>query len=212
MIKVLVVDDHDLVRMGISRMLADVKDIKVVGEASSGEQAIKLVKELKPHVVLMDIQMPGISGLEATRKLLQSSPQVRVLAVTACDGEPMPSLLMRAGAAGYVTKGIPLPEMVAAIRQVVNGEAYLSDHIAKEIAIKSLKHVDSPFQSLSERELEVAIMIVNGCNNSKISDTMFVSPKTVSTYRARIYEKLNIENDVQLVKLALRYGLVQNDK
>jgi two-component system invasion response regulator UvrY len=212
LIKVLVVDDHDLVRMGITRMLADVRDITVVGEAGTGEDALRLVRELKPDVVLMDIQMPGIGGLEATRKLLSSYPQVRILAVTVCDEEPLPSLLMKAGAAGYMTKGTPLPDMVAAIRSVAAGQAYLSPDVAQEIAINSLQSTGSPFKVLSERELQVAIMIVNCQSSQEIADSLYVSPKTISTYRNRIYEKLRIDSDVKLTLMAIRHGLLQNDK
>ncbi|MDO8329190.1 MAG: response regulator [Fluviicoccus sp.] len=212
MIKVLVVDDHDLVRMGISRMLADVRDISVVGEACSGEDALRMVRELKPHVVLMDIQMPGIGGLEATRKLLQAHPDVHILAVTACNEEPLPSMLMKAGASGYVTKGTPLPDMLAAIRSVSVGQPYLSSDVAQEIAINSLQKTETPFDVLSEREAQVALMIVNCQNNQEIADRLNVSPKTISTYRARIYEKLRIDSDVKLTLMALRHGLLQNDK
>jgi two-component system invasion response regulator UvrY len=212
LIKVLVVDDHDLVRMGISRMLADVRDIRVVGEACSGEDALRLVRELKPQVVLMDIQMPGIGGLEATRKLLQAHPEVHILAVTACNEEPLPSMLMKAGASGYVTKGTPLPDMLAAIRSVSVGQPYLSSDVAQEIAINSLQKTETPFDVLSEREVQVALMIVNCQNNQEIADRLNVSPKTISTYRARIYEKLRIDSDVKLTLMALRHGLLQNDK
>jgi len=207
LIKVLVVDDHDLVRMGISRMLADVRDISVVGEAGSGEDALRLVRELKPHVILMDIQMPGIGGLEATRKLLQNFPDVRILAVTVCDEEPLPTLCMKAGALGYITKGTPLPKMVEAIRSVSAGQPYLSPDVAQQMAIHSLQKTESPFDNLSERELQVAMMIVNCQGNQEIADHLFVSPKTISTYRARIYEKLRIDNDVKLTLMALRHGL-----
>lgn len=193
-------------------MLADVRDISVVGEACSGEDALRLVRELKPHVVLMDIQMPGIGGLEATRKLLQAHPDVHILAVTACNEEPLPSMLMKAGASGYVTKGTPLPDMLAAIRSVSVGQPYLSSDVAQEIAINSLQKTETPFDVLSEREVQVALMIVNCQNNQEIADRLNVSPKTISTYRARIYEKLRIDSDVKLTLMALRHGLLQNDK
>lgn len=193
-------------------MLADVRDISVVGEACSGEDALRLVRELKPHVVLMDIQMPGIGGLEATRKLLQAHPEVHILAVTACNEEPLPSMLMKAGASGYVTKGTPLPDMLAAIRSVSVGQPYLSSDVAQEIAINSLQKTETPFDVLSEREVQVALMIVNCQNNQEIADRLNVSPKTISTYRARIYEKLRIDSDVKLTLMALRHGLLQNDK
>ena len=120
MIKVLVVDDHDLVRTGISRMLADIDGLQVIGQASSGEEALKKVRELKPDVVLMDVKMPGIGGLEATRKLMRSHPDLKVVAVTVCEEDPFPTRLLQAGAAGYLTKGAGLEEMVQAIRMVLS--------------------------------------------------------------------------------------------
>jgi Response regulator containing a CheY-like receiver domain and an HTH DNA-binding domain len=123
LIRVLVVDDHDLVRTGITRMLADIDGLQVVGEADSGESALKLARELKPDVVLMDVKMPGIGGLEATRKLLRSHPDIKVVAVTVCEEDPFPTRLMQAGAAGYLTKGAGLDEMVQAIRLALPANA-----------------------------------------------------------------------------------------
>ena len=137
MIKVLVVDDHDLVRMGITRMLGDVPGLSIVGEADSGESAITQARALKPDVVLMDVRMPGIGGLEATRKLLQHDRSIRVIAVTACDEEPFPTRLMQAGAAGYVTKGAALEEMVSAIRKVAIGQRHISPDIAQLLPVRA---------------------------------------------------------------------------
>lgn len=215
MIKVLLVDDHDLVRMGMKRMLADVADVQVVGDASTGEDAIKLVKSLKPHVVLMDVQMPGIGGIEATRKLAQSFPRLAILVVTVCEEEPFPSRILKAGAMGYITKGTGLQEMVDAIRKVASGQRYLSADVAALLAdnwLEKDKKEQSPFDELSEREMQVALMIVNCKNSQEIADTLFVSPKTISTYRYRIYEKLKVDNDVKLTHLAMRFGYVQGDK
>ena len=122
MIKVLVVDDHDLVRTGIVRMLADVAGIQVVGQADSGENALMLARELEPDVVLMDVRMPGIGGLEATRKLLRSRPDLKVVVVTACEEDPFPTRLLQAGAAGYLTKGADIEEMITAIKQAFAGQ------------------------------------------------------------------------------------------
>lgn len=212
MIKVLVVDDHDLVRMGITRMLADIPGLKVVGEAASGEDALRLARELSPQVVLMDVKMPGIGGLEATRKLLRQDPDIRVIAVTVCDEEPFPSRLLKAGAAGYLTKGAALDEMVRAIRIVASGQRYISPEIAQQLAIKNLdKEKISPFDVLSERELQITMMIV-GCQKvQEISDRLFLSPKTVNSYRYRIFEKLAIDSDVELTLLAVRHGLLSSD-
>ncbi|WP_153786058.1 UvrY/SirA/GacA family response regulator transcription factor [Pseudomonas sp. EMN2] len=208
MIRGLVVDDHDLVRTGITRMLADIDGLQVVGEADSGESALKLARELKPDVVLMDVKMPGIGGLEATRKLLRSQPDTKVVAVTVCEEDPFPTRLMQAGAAGYLTKGAGLDEMVQAIRLAFAGQRYISPQIAQQLALKSFQPQGSPFDTLSEREIQIALMIV-GCQKVQIiSDKLCLSPKTVNTYRYRIFEKLSVTSDVELTLLAVRHGMV----
>ncbi|WP_407361887.1 response regulator transcription factor GacA [Pseudomonas luteola] len=210
MIKVLVVDDHDLVRAGIIRMLADVDGIQVIGQADSGENGLKLVRELKPDVVLMDVKMPGIGGLEATRKLLRSHPEVKVIAVTACEEDPFPTRLLQAGASGYLTKGADIQEMITAIRHAFGGQRYISAQIAQQLALKSFQPQNngSPFDLLSEREIQIALMIANCHKVQVISDKLCLSPKTVNTYRYRIYEKLSITSDVELALLAVRHGMV----
>ncbi|MBO0493847.1 MULTISPECIES: UvrY/SirA/GacA family response regulator transcription factor [unclassified Pseudomonas] len=209
MIRVLVVDDHDLVRTGITRMLADIDGLQVVGQAESGEESLIKARELKPDVVLMDVKMPGIGGLGATTKLLRSHPDIKVVVVTVCEEDPFPTRLLQAGAAGYLTKGAGLAEMVQAIRLVFAGQRYISPQIAQQLAIKSFQPVsDSPFDALSEREIQIALMIV-GCQKVQtISDKLCLSPKTVNTYRYRIFEKLTISSDVELTLLAVRHGMV----
>lgn len=206
------VDDHDLVRMGITRMLADISGLKVVGEAASGEESLRLCRELEPDVVLMDVKMPGIGGLEATRKLVRQHPDIRILAVTVCDEEPFPSRLLKAGAAGYLTKGAALEEMVRAVRAVASGQRYISPEVAQRLALSALEEEkSSPFEALSEREMQITMMIV-GCQKvQEISDRLFLSPKTVNSYRYRIFEKLGIESDVELTLLAVRHGLLNAD-
>nr|WP_306278085.1 UvrY/SirA/GacA family response regulator transcription factor [Pseudomonas aeruginosa] len=206
----MVVDDHDLVRTGITRMLADIEGLQVVGQADCGEDCLKLARELKPDVVLMDVKMPGIGGLEATRKLLRSQPDIKVVVVTVCEEDPFPTRLMQAGAAGYMTKGAGLEEMVQAIRQVFAGQRYISPQIAQQLALKSFQpqQHDSPFDSLSEREIQIALMIANCHKGQSISDKLCLSPKTVNTYRYRIFEKLSITSDVELALLAVRHGMV----
>lgn len=210
MIRVLVVDDHDLVRTGISRMLADISGLQVIGQADSGEDAIRKARELKPDVVLMDVKMPGIGGLEATRKLLRSYPDLKVIAVTICEEDPFPTRLLQAGAAGYLTKGAALEEMVQAIRMVFGGQRYISPQIAQQLALKSFQPQlsESPFDLLSEREIQIALMIANCQKVQNISDKLCLSPKTVNTYRYRIFEKLSITSDVELALLAVRHGMV----
>jgi two-component system invasion response regulator UvrY len=210
LIKVLVVDDHDLVRTGITRMLSDIAGLQVVGQANSGEESLLKARELKPDVVLMDIKMPGIGGLEATRKLLRSHPDIKVVAVTACEDDPFPTRLLQAGAAGYLTKGTGLDEMIRAIRMVFAGQRYISPQIAQQLALKSFQpnNSDTPFDLLSEREIQIALMIANCQKVQSISDKLCLSPKTVNTYRYRIFEKLDITSDVELALLAVRHGMV----
>ncbi|MBB3168460.1 response regulator [Simiduia aestuariiviva] len=211
MIKILVVDDHDLVRTGIVRMLSDVEGIEVIGEADSGETAITRTKELSPHVILMDVKMPGMGGLEATKKLLHWHPEVRIVAVTACDDDLYPQRLLQAGASGYITKGADLKEMIEAVHTVVRGDIYMSNNIARQLAMKNFggrKGEQSPFELLSERELQTALMIANGQKPTDIAATFNVSPKTVNTYRYRIFEKLNIGSDVELTLMAVKHHVL----
>lgn len=210
MIRVLVVDDHDLVRTGITRMLADIDGLLVVGEASTGEEALLKVREVRPDVVLMDVKMPGIGGLEATRKLMRSQPDIKVVAVTVCEEDPFPTRLLQAGAAGYLTKGAALEQMVQAIRLVFAGQRYIDPQIAQQLALKSFQpqNSGSPFDLLSEREIQIALMIANCHKVQNISDKLCLSPKTVNTYRYRIFEKLSITSDVELALLAVRHGMV----
>lgn len=210
MIKVFVVDDHDLVRTGITRMLSDVSGLVVVGEAASGEEALRDVRDANPDVVLMDAKMPGIGGLEATRKLLRQNADVKVIAVTVCGDEPFPSRFLQAGASGYLTKGAAIDEMVKAIRLVHSGQRYISPEVAQALALKPFTNDGerSPFDQLSERELQIAMMVVNCQKVQEISDKLFLSPKTVNSYRYRVFDKLGITSDVELTLLAIRHGMV----
>jgi len=182
----------------------------VVGEAASGEEALLRVRELRPDLVLMDVKMPGIGGLEATRKILRSHSDIKVIAVTACDEEPFPSRLLQAGAAGYLTKGAGLEEMIKAIRQVFAGQRYISADIAQQLALKPFQPQGdvSPFDLLSEREMQIALMIAECQKVQSISDKLCLSPKTVNTYRYRIFEKLEITSDVELAMMAVRHRMV----
>lgn len=210
MISVLVVDDHDLVRMGITRMLADSPDIEVIGEADNGEDAIRLAKSLSPDVVLLDVNMPTIGGLEVTKRLIQNDKTAKILAVSSLSAQPYPSMLIKAGVSGYITKGTPLDEMIKAIKKVHQGGRYFSAEVAEQLADVLLsENAESPFDLLSEREKQVAIMVVNCQSPQQIADSLFVSVKTVNTYRYRIYEKLNVDSDVKLTHLAMRHGLIQ---
>lgn len=210
MIKVLIVDDHALVRMGIRRLLDDIPDMDVVAEAENGEQALMLVKQQKPEVVLLDMKMPGIDGFEVTRRLKKSSPQTKVIALTAVAEQPLPSRILQLGAMGYLTKESSAEEMVTAIRKAVRGEKYLSAEIAQKMAISSLDTFkESPFEQLSEREMQVMLMLTRGMDVQDIAERLFLSSKTVCGYRYRVYEKLGIKNDVELTYLAMKYRMVE---
>ncbi|VAW81057.1 BarA-associated response regulator UvrY (= GacA = SirA) [hydrothermal vent metagenome] len=210
MIKVLLVDDHELVRTGIRRLLDDTSGIKVVGEADSGEEAFLQVRKLKPDVVLMDVNMPGIGGLEATRKLMQLDPSLKVIIVTIHTEEPFPTRLLEAGASGYLTKDCGINEIVNAIRSVIEGERYIGAEIAQQMALTMMPGAaNSPFQILSQREMQVMMMVTQGQNVQQISDKLCLSPKTISTYRHRLFEKLNVDNDVELTRLAIRHGILE---
>ncbi len=212
MINVLVVDDHDLVRSGVVRLLSDISGIAVIGEASNGEEAVKIAREKQPHVVLMDIRMPGIGGLEATRKIVYRNPEIKVIALTIYESEPFPTKLLQAGASGYLTKGALIDEMVLAIRTVHAGNRYLGPEIAQQMALKSVEENElSPFEQLSERELQVMIMITAGQSVQSIAEKLCVTPKTINSYRYRIFEKLNVQSDVELTLLAMRHGILETE-
>jgi len=211
MIKVMLVDDHDLVRTGIKRLLEDHPNINIVGEATSGEQALELITENDPDVVLMDINMPGIGGLEATRKLLQRKPKLKIIVVTMHEDDMFAQRLLKAGAMGYLTKGAKVDEILLAVEAVMANQRYLCPSIAQQIALSQMAEEESsPFDSLSERELQVLLMMMDGQSISAISEKLCLSPKTVSTYRTRLYAKLGVQNDIELARLALQYGVVES--
>lgn len=210
-IKVLIVDDHALMRIGIRRILEDQSDIEVVGDAESGEKALQLVKSHKPDIVLLDMKMPGIDGWEVTRRLKKSHPKVKVIAVTSLSTDSTPARVLHLGARGYITKECGADEMSIAIHKVAEGEKYLSTEIAQRMAINSLEETkDSPFDKLSDRETQVMLMITNGMNVPAIADRLFLSTKTVNGHRYRIFEKLGIQNDVELTHLAIKYRIIED--
>ncbi|MFL0798584.1 MAG: response regulator [Cellvibrionaceae bacterium] len=210
MIRILVVDDHDLVRTGLSTMLQDVEDFEVVAQGADGEEGIKLARELEPDVVLMDVKMPGMGGLEATSKILHYLPDISVIGVSACDEAVFAKQLMEGGAKGYVTKGAAIDEVIEAVRSVKTGKPYMSSKIAQELALLQVsKGADSsPFAKLSQREMQTAMMIANGKRAQEIADTFNVSSKTVNSYRYRIFDKLKINSDVELTLMMVKHNIL----
>ena len=211
MISVLLVDDHVLVREGLKSLLQNVKGIKVIGDAKSGEEAVDISKQKSPDVVIMDVRMPGIGGLEATKKILRSNPETKIIALTVMDEEPIPSIFLQAGASGYLTKGSDLEEMLRAIKSVYAGKRYLTSEVAQQLALKHVSDDNSsPFDNLSEREVQIMLMITSGQKVQEISDKLFLSPKTINSYRYRLFSKLTVKSDVELTRLAMRHGIIDN--
>lgn len=212
MIKVMLVDDHELVRTGIRRLLDEAAGVTVVAEAASGEEAIALARKRRPDVVLMDVSMPGIGGLEATRQLCQLLPKLKIIVLTMHDDDPFPTRLLDAGASGYLTKGCTLEEIVTALIEVVEGGRYLSSTVAKTLALSRIPgSAKSPFEALSHREMQVMLMLMDGHKVTHISEALCLSPKTVSTYRHRLFDKLGVDNDVELARMAMRHGVLQRN-
>ncbi len=211
MIKILLVDDHELFRTGLRSILQGLPDVEVVGEAGTGEEAVNWVRRSPPDIVMMDVNMPGIGGIEATRKIGRVNGAVRVVAVTVLSDDPFPAQLLDAGAWGYISKGCPASELFDAIRAVSRGEHYISSDVARKLTLaKFTGQGQAPgLSKLSARELQVMMMITQGQGNQDIADALFLSPKTVSTYRHRLYEKLDVANDVELTHYAMRHGLLE---
>jgi two-component system invasion response regulator UvrY len=211
LIKVLIVDDHALVRMGIRRLLQDLSDVTVIGEAETGEQALIMIKKSPPDVLLLDMKMPGMDGFELTRRLTKTHPHIKVIAVTSVNNSPLPSRLLQLGAMGYLTKGSGAEEMAIAIRKVAMGGKYLSGEIAQKLAFDSLSPTDDVLHDkLTEREMQVMLMIVDGMDVQDIADKLFLSAKTVNGYRYKMFEKLSLKNDVELTMYAIKHHLVDD--
>ena len=212
LINILLVDDHELVRTGISRIIDDVRGMKVIGEAESGEDAVKWCRNNHPDVVLMDINMPGIGGLDAMHRILRINEDIKIIMLTMHTENPFPSKVMQAGAAGYLSKAAAPDEVLAAIRAVNSGQRYLAPEIAQQMALSQISPVsDDPFSVLSERELQIMMMITKGQRVVDISEQLSLSPKTINSYRYRLFDKLGVNGDVELTHLAIRYGMLDAD-
>ncbi len=210
MINVLLTDDHELVRTGIRRLLEDSKQVEIVGEADCGEDSLQLAQSLKPDVILMDVNMPGIGGVEACRRILQRNPKQKIIVLTVHNEQIFPKRLLEIGAKGYLTKECGVDEMIKAIKQVNSGGSYIASSIAQQLALSLLPGNDvNPIDRLSRREFQVMLMISQGLANVEISDKLCLSPKTISTYRLRVLEKLDAHNEVDLIKIAVEQGMVE---
>ncbi|WP_206860756.1 response regulator [Lysobacter changpingensis] len=207
-IRVFIIDDHALVRTGLNLILSGENDIEVVGDAESGEEALPLIRKLKPDVVLCDLHLPGLSGLEVTERIVKGEQGSRVIIVSVLQDGPMPKRLLEAGASGYVGKGGDAAELLRAIREVARGKRYLASGIAQNLALAGIDGGASPFDSLSPREMEIALMLIQGLRQDAIAKRLSLSAKTVNTHKARLFEKLDIADSIALARLASRYGIM----
>ena len=206
-IRVFVVDDHALVRAGMRMILAGETDIEVVGEADCGEDALPQIRKLKPDVVLCDLHLPGVSGLEVTERILKGDHGTRVIVVSVLEDGPMPKRLLEIGASGYVGKGGDASELLRAVREVARGKRYLANSVAQNLALYGIGGEGSPFDALSSRELEVAMLLTQGLRQEEIAKRLSLSAKTVNTHKTRLFEKLGIRDSIALARLAGQYGV-----
>lgn len=209
MIRILVADDHHLVRTSIARVLANEPDMEIVAEADSGEAALSACRTRNPDIAMIDIRMPGIGGLETILKLLRSHPDIRIIVLTGQVEENTAQRLIDAGVPGFISKGTELDLMIAAVRKVAEGERFISPDIAQRVVLARSEGHRNPFDQLSHRELQIATMIIHCHKVSWISEQLCLSPKTVNTYRYRIFDKLQVQSDVELTHLGLRHGMVE---
>lgn len=209
MINVMLVDDHAVVRMGFKMLLESASDIKVVAEAESGEQGIKYYVEHKPDVVVMDITMPGIGGLEAIERIMAKDSNARILVLSAHEDSVHPKRVLNAGAMGYLTKRSAAEELIKAIRTVFGRKKYLEASIAQQMAIEQLNGDQNPVDVLSPREFEVFIALAKGKTTNDIADTLCLSPRTVGMHLYNIKQKLSASTSADLSLMAMRCGLIE---
>ncbi|SRR6266487_1298929 len=210
-LRILIADDHPLVRSGMRALLQTTEDLEVVGEAASGEQVVTLATTLQPDVIVMDLRMPGIGGIEATRRILQTNPHSRILVVTLIEEDDSLFAALRAGARGYVLKEASEVEVLRAIRAVGEGEAIFSASMAQRLveffAVPRQAVSSLPFPDLTEREREILILIAQGRSNSEIAQQLVINPKTVRNYISSIFSKLQVADRAQAIIRAREAGL-----
>ena len=214
--KVLITDDHAIVREGLQAILSVQSDIEVVGEAIDGEESVKKAKELQPDIVLMDITMPGMNGLEATRLIKKQNPEMKILVLTMHEEDDYFYRILEAGASGYFIKGGSFTELLSALRAVFHGDVFIYPTMAKKLlsnyleGVKSVHDVEG-YRKLTEREREILRLVADGRTNPEIAEQLFISPTTVQTHRAHMMAKLGLHNRTELIKYAIRHGFVTLD-
>lgn len=213
MIRILLVDDHDLIRAGISRALQDKgRRYELVGEAKTGEDAIRIAKATKPDIILMDLNMPGMGGFEATCKLLRFDPDFKIIIISFHEVGPMPARMFEVGVKGYLSKHCVYDHVIEAIEKVHGGHLYVSEAVAKHNMLKPFEASRGPIEGVAHKELEVLILVAQGLSQQQIAERLCLSVASVSTMRFRLRKKLGAANDVQLAHIALRHNLVTLDE
>jgi DNA-binding NarL/FixJ family response regulator len=207
-IRIVLADDHSVVRQGFRRILEAQADMEIVGEACNGKEALESAARLTPDVVVMDVAMPELNGIEATRRMGELAPRARVLALSMHKDSVYVREILRAGARGYLLKDAVDEDLIAAVRAVARGEGYLSPGVADAVLTDYRQHVSDPIDLLTSREREVLQLIAEGKTNKEIATSLNLSVYTVDAQRARIMEKLNLHSTGELVRFALRKGLV----
>jgi DNA-binding NarL/FixJ family response regulator len=208
-IRVLLVDDHAVVRAGYSALLQNTDCIEVVTEAENGNSAIKIFTDTHPDVVIMDLSLPGIGGLDAMRRILARDPQARVLVFSMHEDIAFVEQALQAGACGYITKSSAPHVLVEAVRRIAAGDIYMDNEIAQRMAFQKVRGRDTPFSHLSTREFEIFCLLAEGLSAQDISQRLSLSYKTVANYSTQIRNKLNVSTSAELTRLAIRHGLVQ---
>ena len=207
-LRVMLVDDHAVVRMGFRLLLESDAEVEVCAEADSGESALKLYPEIQPDVVIMDVSMPGMGGIEAVSRLISKDPQAKVLVLSAHEDTVHPKRLLKAGALGYLSKRTAGDELLKALRQVAEGQNYIDPGLAQQLAVQQFSGEQNPVEVLSEREFEVFMQLARGQSVNKIAETLFLSPRTVGTHLYNIKQKLAADNAAELTLIAMRNGLL----
>ena len=208
-LNVLLVDDHSVVRMGFKMLIDSEKDMQVIAEAETGEEGIKKFQEIKPDVIVMDITMPGIGGLEAIERIIAKDKNAKILVLSAHEDSVHPKRVLSAGAIGYLTKRSAAEELINAIRTIGSGKKYIESSVAQQLAITQLSGENDPTEVLSDREFEVFISLAKGKSTNEIADTMCLSPRTVGTHLYNIKQKLNANNSAEIALIAIRCGLLE---
>lgn len=221
MIRVMLVDDHQLLREGLKHLFLETSDIRVIAEADNGKKALDIFQDKdffkqtgRPHVVLMDIKMPEMNGIEATQALLRLDSSIKIIILTVCHEHPIPTKLLQMGVMGYLTKDISSDDLMLAIRRVaLSGQRFVQPDILQQVALNSVNEIDDErilINDLSERELQVLKLIACGIRIQQISSELNLSPKTVNSYRYRLFEKLQVKSDIELTHFVLRNSLFED--